>query len=335
MSYIGQQIQKILPGNVAVGGANMGMVPLFSVQWCPSRSAIWAGYVAADGQEIDKNLFPDADAGIQAGNVPVVAEATWQSTPTERGKFVATSSAGKFRLPDYNGKSVGSLGALFLRGDGSLSAAVNGAIQQDEIRSHTHGLPVGSGGFESLTFKMAPDTQGNDLSGGQQSSAFGGNETRPLNVTGCWVINLFGAVTNTGSADAAQLATDYANLVARVTSVEATSDKITAPGEAPIFGCRAWVVFDGTTSPPTVSGSGNIASVTKSSTGVYVVSFEIPMGSNGYSVALSGHATKESAGAGRVLEPYLLTPNGFNIASATSAAGSLVDSAIVCASVFW
>lgn len=211
MSYFGQQIQQILPGNVAVGGANMGMVPLFAVQWCPNRSNIWAGYVAADGQELSKATYPDADAGIQAGNVPLVSEATWQSTPSERGKYVATSSTGKFRIPDLNGKTAGSLGAVFLRGDGTLSAGTAGVIQLDEIRSHTHGLPVGAGGSESIPYKVTTDTQGNDLSAGTQTSAQGGAETRPLNVTGCWVIKIFGSVTNAGSANAAQLATDVAN----------------------------------------------------------------------------------------------------------------------------
>lgn len=138
MNYLGQEIEKILPGNVAVGGANMGMVPLFSVQWCPSRDAIWAGYVAADGQELDDNLFPDAAAGIAANNVPTTSNATWLADPTARGAYVAGSSAGKFRVPDYNGKFAGSLGAVFLRGDGMLSAEIAGLIQRDAFQGHKH-----------------------------------------------------------------------------------------------------------------------------------------------------------------------------------------------------
>ena len=44
------------------------------------------------------------------------------------------------------------------------------------------------------------------------TSSVGGAETRPLNVTGCWVIRLFGAVVNPGAADAAQLATELSKL---------------------------------------------------------------------------------------------------------------------------
>lgn len=214
--YLGQEIKQILPGNVAVGGANMGMVPLFAVMWCPSRSSIWAGYVAADGQELSKALYPDADAGIQAGNVPAAIEATWQSTPTERGKYVATSSAGKFRLPDLNGVSVGTLGAVFLRGDGVNSSGTDGVIQLDEYKSHAHTLLKWAANGHDTTggpYLVGADTAGyQDTS--QNTTASGGAETRPLNVTGCWVIKLFGSVTNAGSADAAQLATDYAALAA-------------------------------------------------------------------------------------------------------------------------
>lgn len=211
MSYLGQEISQILPGNVAIGGANMGMVPLFSVQWCPSRSAIWAGYVPADGQELSKSLYPDADAGIQAGNVPIIDEVVWQADNTKRGMYVANSSVGKFRVPDMNGKSLGSLGAVFLRGDGTLSSETNGVIQKDEFRSHAHQSSVISRtGAQEVGF-----TDGTSV--GLNDTRFsGGDETRPLNVTGCWVIKLFGSVTNAGSTNAAQLATEYANIAGRI-----------------------------------------------------------------------------------------------------------------------
>ena len=143
--YLGQNIKKILPGNVAVGGANMGMVPLFSVQWCPNRAAIWAGYVPAHGQELDDNLFPDAAAGIAANNVPTTSNANWLADPTARGAYVSGSSAGKFRVPDYNGKLAGSLGAVFMRGDGALSAAVAGVIQRDAFQGHHHAVDPNTG----------------------------------------------------------------------------------------------------------------------------------------------------------------------------------------------
>jgi hypothetical protein len=47
---------------------------------------------------------------------------------------------------------------------------------------------------------------------------------------------------------------------------------------ATAYGCRAWVNYDGTTaSPNTIRGSGNVTSVTKSSTGNYTVNFTTAM----------------------------------------------------------
>jgi hypothetical protein len=39
------------------------------------------------------------------------------------------------------------------------------------------------------------------------------------------------------------------------------------------YKCRAWVNFDGTTTPPTIRASGNVSSVTKTGTGDYTVNF--------------------------------------------------------------
>ena len=46
-----------------------------------------------------------------------------------------------------------------------------------------------------------------------------------------------------------------------------------ASGFAPVYACRAWVNFDGTTSPGTIRASGNVSSVTKNGTGDYTVNF--------------------------------------------------------------
>src|SRR5690606_34369596 len=76
---------------------------------------------------------------------PTTDEATWQSDPAQRGKFVVNSSPGMFRLADYNGKFAGSLGAVFLRGDGALSAEIDGVIQQSAIAAHVHGQRMDGG----------------------------------------------------------------------------------------------------------------------------------------------------------------------------------------------
>ena len=214
MSYLGQEVKRVYPSNSAIGGENLGQVPLFAVMWCPSRAFIWDGYVAADGQELDDNLFPDAKAGILGGRVPVADGATWLADPTARASYVASSSAGKFRIPDLNGKFAGSLGAVFLRGDGARSAETKGVIQNDEFKSHDHSINSASGPITTRTSYNNTTGGGGNLGGNASTYEKGGSETRPLNATGCWVIKLFGSVVNIGAVDAAQLATIYAAIQA-------------------------------------------------------------------------------------------------------------------------
>lgn len=258
-------------GNIEIAGGGGGDAsPLFSVMWWPQRAAIPAGYVAADGQTLSRATYPDAWAGITAGNVPTVADATWISTPTERGKFTTGDGSTTFRLPDYNGKSAGSLGAVFLRGDGTLSAEIAGVIQRDALQDHVHPVRTGAGsaavtpGTGQGVASLGTPTSNGDVTadnrydnlGNDNTSYIGlagllpanrtASETRTLNVTGCWVIKLFGAVVNVGSADAAQLASDYANLASRVSTLEAVRPAIRtavgASGTSVAFtGIPSWV----------------------------------------------------------------------------------------------
>lgn len=220
-------------------GASDASIPLFMPQWWPNRASIPAGYAPADGQELSRATFPEAWAGVQAGNVPTVSDGTWLSTANERGKYTAGDGVSSFRLPDYNGKSVGSLGALFMRGDGALSATVAGAIQLDAMQPITGSITLdstqsrvssGVGALRSTTSSsfylnnVGTSTLGDkviEFNSAYSPTARTATETRPLNVTGCWIIKLFGSVTNPGTADAAQLTTDLAALISRVVALEA------------------------------------------------------------------------------------------------------------------
>jgi hypothetical protein len=51
----------------------------------------------------------------------------------------------------------------------------------------------------------------------------------------------------------------------------------TPSGSAPSYTCRAWVNFNGTTSPGTIRASGNVSSVTRTGTGVFTVNLSSAM----------------------------------------------------------
>ena len=57
---------------------------------------------------------------------------------------------------------------------------------------------------------------------------------------------------------------------------------LNASGNAPIYACRAWVNFNGTTSPIAIRGSGNVSSITDLGVGWYTVNFIIPMPDSNY-----------------------------------------------------
>jgi hypothetical protein len=81
---------------------------------------------------------------------------------------------------------------------------------------------------------------------------------------------------------------------------------------AVVYGCRAWVNFDGTTTPPTIRASGNIASVVRNSTGNYTITFTNAMVDANY--VMNGNAIQVGAGNG----PIISIANG-----TTPAAGSI------------
>lgn len=212
-----QQYEGFRQGQWASLGGDS--IPLFSVSWWPNRAAVPAGFIVADGQTLSRATYSSAWAGIAANNVPLAADdATWLANPVERGKYTVGDGSTTFRVPDYNGRSSGALGAAVLRGDGVNSAGTNGLIQRDALQNHEHTPTVGTYSLVYPGRGNGSPSAGTNLTNTSDSglvnpsSARVATETRALNVTGCWVIKLFGAVINVGSADAAQLASDLANL---------------------------------------------------------------------------------------------------------------------------
>lgn len=215
-------------------------MPLFMVAWCHNRDAIWPGAFAYDGQEISATLVPQAAEGVNRSVpvVPVCTESMWQNDPTYRGCFTKGSTAGMIRLPDFNGKSAGSIGAVTLRGDGHLSTQFDGRIQKSAMMDHKHrtslacqdadsySIPDGyekrgvSGEWDQALGYSTGGAYNRTLTSGPKFPGIHGQtdiaaETRGTNVTGCWVGFLFGAVINPGSLDAAAIAT-------RISAIEAT-----------------------------------------------------------------------------------------------------------------
>ncbi|MHA7123434.1 phage tail protein [Achromobacter xylosoxidans] len=224
--------QKGQPGGVATldtgGKVPAGQLPPIptgppagSVVWWPLRSSIPAGQIPADGQTISRATFPDLAAMVLAGTVPVATESDWLADPRNRGCYTVGDGSTTIRVPDLNGHSAGSLGRVFLSGDG-MDAAPVGVIQPDQFQNHSHLINIKTSqsgsptAYGTVPYGQGANSQYSTVDAPVQNGPNGvprvGTKTHPQNVAGAWTIQAFGAVTNPGSADAAQLASDYAAL---------------------------------------------------------------------------------------------------------------------------
>lgn len=206
----------------AAGQVKYGAVPLFTVTyWQGQRSQIPLGYIPADGQLIQRDLYIDVRDNLNLLMAPESDE-SWLALNTRRGKWSTGNGTTTFRVPDLNGKSVGTMGAMFLRGDGLMTDGIIGRIHQDQLQEHTHGIPLNgnsaANGYQA--FKMTiPETAGNtNTTGG--AGRFGA-ETRPMFATGVWIIKVFGAVVNEGSLDAMKLAEQIVLMQTQLSNAEA------------------------------------------------------------------------------------------------------------------
>lgn len=208
------------------------------------RPVPFKGFALDDGQELERALYPDFVKALDSGALPWTTEADWQANPYRRACFVPESSPGKFRMRDLNGTSVGSIGAVFLRGH--RGGPGDNGVFRDQMQSHKHrttqaavpatngnpwavvdGFTVGEIPAQGLSAQGAPDGTQRALSGVPYTTATQwneaariGSETYPTHATGAWMTRLYGQITPLGSAEASSLATAYASLSSRVSALE-------------------------------------------------------------------------------------------------------------------
>ena len=116
----------------------------------PSQKVIPAGFLIADGRTLKKSEYSELFDVIE---------------------YTYGGSGDNFNLPNFaDGK--------FMRGIGGNAAAL-GQVQQDEIKSHTHGVGQQPGIGQSNNGGSGPFAGSNNHI---QSGATGGNETRPYNM---------------------------------------------------------------------------------------------------------------------------------------------------------
>jgi hypothetical protein len=94
--------------------------------------------------------------------------------------------------------------------------------------------------------------------------------------------------------------------------------------------CKAWVNFNGTTSPGTIRSSYNVSSVTKTGTGVYAVNFTTTMTDSNYSSTVS---CNDPIGGGAVNTTSFST-SSLQLQSIRISPTSPLDNSIISVQVF-
>jgi len=106
------------------------------------------------------------------------------------------------------------------------------------------------------------------------------------------------------SDSSGKIADGWLNFVANDPKVKIA---LNASGDAPIYACRTWVNFDGTTSPPTIRASANVSSVVKNATGNYTVNFATALPSQDYSLIITTGMLSTGTNAIRIVNVSSLT----------------------------
>ena len=112
-----------------------------------------------------------------------------------------------------------------------------------------------------------------------------------------------------------------------------------ATGSAPIYACRAWVNFNGTTNTGgncDIRASGNVSSVTDNGTGNYTLNFSTALVDDDY--AVSGMGSGENTNGNRGANGFMLNNDAnmlttscqvqYSYGSTDSSIGALMDPAI-------
>lgn len=279
------------------------------------------GFIIADGTLKSRAAFPDLWAYAQASGNLAASDAVWT-----KGQYSPGDGSTTFRVPNLQNQ--------FIRGASDTRAVGNG--EEDAIRNIT-------GQFRFDAASIADDNIGAfyDLNTGATATGTAGtsntkvgfdasrvvptaDENRPVNVAYLMCIKAYDTISDVNVLNAVGVVNDIERKLNR--------DEIVAPGDAPMYACRAWVNFSGTTTP-IIRRQGNVSSVTQLTTGRWRITYTTAMPHVNYAVA----------GCAGVLAPAV-TNRTFQVLEALTTsciigvcgaiAGSGIDSEVVAVNIF-
>jgi hypothetical protein len=312
--------QSALDAIAAVNSAAFTNLPIGTLVWHTGTTA-FPGSIVADGELRSRAAFPDLWAFAQASGNISADDASWTA-----GQYSPGDGSTTFRVPKVDDR--------FIRGKSSTRAV--GLVEEDAIRNITgeiclHGatepnfIAAAFGAFASTggsTTQYRSAAQITAISGAPSKSGVvldasttvpTADENRPKNVAYLMCIKAYDTISDVNVLNAVGVVNDIERKLNR--------DEIIAPGDAPMYVCRAWVNFDGTTTPPTIRASGNVSSVVRNGTGSFTINFHTDIQDINYAVAGSS-GNLLTVGASTILQSSV-TINTFSVTTgATINSGS-------------
>lgn len=295
-----------------------------------ARNTIDAGYVAMDGQLLNRADFPNLWARIQA-KYSLISDSVWLSTPTQRVKYSSGNGTTTFRMPDLNGIQTNSIKSPVLRGDGY---AASGTALGDAIRDHNHilwtgrndsssyhvsGTARGHVGYGFTANENAGDTWVRSVSGVDVA-----DENRPNSAFGVWICRVGDTTAEVADPTRHALLTggntfNGSQSIAGGLEVAGTFNAdikplLNATGSLPIYALRTWGIIQGTSTPARLVKGVNVASIVDEGVGQYKVTFTTPMPDVNYLILLGTTTYSNSdVGAYGAVRMNTKTVNGFSI----------------------
>jgi hypothetical protein len=151
-----------------------------------------------------------------------------------------------------------------------------------------------------------------------------------LTTNGSGTLSWAAATPTIASTAEAQAGTNNTNFITPLRLREGFN----ASGSAPVYACRAWVNFDGTTGPGTIRASGNVSSVTRNATGDYTVNMTTALPDANYAIGgLAGGA----ANTGYLIlrdQATARTASSFRLLSLSTSDGSTINTPQINLNVF-
>lgn len=119
-----------------------------------------------------------------------------------------------------------------------------------------------------------------------------------------------------------------------IATAESTLSQFNVSGSAPVYACRAWVNFNGT-STVAIRASGNVSSITDNGTGDYTVNLTSAMPDANYSFSvLCGYNTGVSESTFATINTTVVPTTSAYRFKTRDTAGNIFDSTYVLSSVF-